>query len=746
MTTNEAILNLIVSENLIVKKIVFVRRGFNEFDVYEGFLLSNIFSKEDVEKIRNIPFEQNKTKVIRVCLFSTYYWLKIQPSGNDYSFQFYAVNPIEKNIQLDNFNTTLLDFIDEGIILINNVGKIVYANKTFCQWSKYSLSALRGKMFYPLFIHSDKYYHLYITNSYHDVLISYDGTLIPIQIKNYFLELPNQETLTVCYIKNLSNFQKIENELSLREQILESIFYASQQFLFSDNWNENIHQVLCHFGNSVQASKIRLFENVLNENHDFCMKLNAEWINQNIKQPNDKIDSPIPYFPSYESIFTELSQGQVYYLDGEEKNLIFQEIHSTGSAILVPITVKNRWWGFLYAEVIQSLKIWKPLETTTVKQLSSLIGAAIYQHEIMLEKDALIKKAEENNKLKTTFLSNIGHELSTPLNSIIGFSDLIKKKVNVEEKIAEYINYIYDNGYRLLNKIDKLVEYAKLESGSFILQKETINLSNFFMELSYWTQLLLKKYEKKLTVHVHIEEENIEIITDRKRLMHIFEQLIDNAVKFTSSGSIEMGYKRKANGVECFVMDTGIGIAPEHQKVIFDKFRFLENETTRTKPGMGIGLSIVELSVKALQGTIRLQSEYKKGATFFIWLPGELILNESRQIPIESEQPDTIYVFETDDDLYFKTYTLLKQSYKSIKRFYSIEDIEFEKARMIILNSHNIQPGMRQTLKEKTNKYSHIKLIEHRLKNIPFSEIKLSITHDEYYWNILAKIKKYPDN
>ena len=238
-------------------------------------------------------------------------------------------------------NAQILDSFYEGIIVINNIGKIIYTNKAFCELSKYAFSSLKGKMFYPLLFNSENYSCQIKHSSYHSKLIASDGSLIPAKIFSYPLNLGNKGNLVICQIKNLSHIHKNQNEITLREQILESIFYASQQFLFSNNWSENIHQVLEHLGNSVQACKIRLFENSLENGEELTMKLHDQWINSIIKQTIEKTHDIISYFPLYEFIFYELSRGNIYYVDRDEKNLMLKHFNTNGSEVLIPIFVKD---------------------------------------------------------------------------------------------------------------------------------------------------------------------------------------------------------------------------------------------------------------------------------------------------------------------------------------------------------------------------------------------------------------------
>jgi len=231
------------------------------------------------------------------------------------------------------------------------------------------------------------------------------------------------------------------------------------------------------------------------------------------------------------------------------------------------------------------------------------------------------EKAEESDRLKSAFLANMSHEVRTPLNSIIGFSELLADPYFEEKAKNEFIKHIITSGKSLLTIISDIMDISKMESGEITIRKSQINARKFISGIKeqFAYQSETKKLELKLSLP-DTDEETI-VFADANRLSQIFNNLITNALKFTSYGSIEIGYQTKGNMVEFFVTDTGIGIPKEFYNSIFKRFRQVEGEITRKYGGNGLGLVITKNLVELMGGQIWLHSELSKGSTFYFTIP-----------------------------------------------------------------------------------------------------------------------------
>lgn len=234
---------------------------------------------------------------------------------------------------------------------------------------------------------------------------------------------------------------------------------------------------------------------------------------------------------------------------------------------------------------------------------------------------------EKAENCKIFFLENISHEIKTPLNGILGFSELMAKNNLPQEKIIEFANLIHFCGNQLLNTFNNFIEIAKVESGIIPLKPDKCNLNELFSNL--YNHFISSKNKTKIKLKYHKNETIKNIFTDPIVLHRIFEHLLNNAFKFTHSGEIEFGYHYpyEKDKLLFYVKDTGIGIPKQKWHTIFEKFRQVDESSRRSYKGTGLGLTIAQGYIKKLGGQIWLESEIDKGTTFYFTVP--LQVNEN---------------------------------------------------------------------------------------------------------------------
>jgi signal transduction histidine kinase len=242
------------------------------------------------------------------------------------------------------------------------------------------------------------------------------------------------------------------------------------------------------------------------------------------------------------------------------------------------------------------------------------------KHELLIEKE----KAEEANKLKTVFLQNMSHEFRTPLNAIIGFSQLIEESYNNLEELKFYSSCIYQSGSELLRFANQVLDASRLDSGKMPVHYEKFSIKDIEAEVtSFYNNL--NKYLIKPNVSLSLKCKCIidtQIVTDKTKLIHKLNNLVHNALKFTQQGEVEVGCSTyDGNMFTFYVSDTGIGIENEKIPFIFEKFSQIEGGLSRSYSGSGLGLSIVKSFVDLLDGTIKVSSIKGEGSTFIITIP-----------------------------------------------------------------------------------------------------------------------------
>jgi PAS domain S-box-containing protein len=287
-----------------------------------------------------------------------------------------------------------------------------------------------------------------------------------------------------------------------------------------------------------------------------------------------------------------IGKTQVYESRGVFGNKIFEIIHT----------------GMMYKDNKAMLEIFQDV-TSRKKNEAELIMAR--------------EKAEEGDKLKTAFLHNISHEIRTPMNAIIGFSALLGEHVTDALTRQSYIDIIIQSSNQLLGIITDIIDISNIEANLIRISKNEINLNSRLK--TFCDQLIPKVREKNLELiyETDLSFNDSVILIDSTKLFQILTNLVNNAIKFTRKGHVKLEYRVKNDFMEFSVSDTGIGIAKEFHKKIFERFYQVQNTISRIYEGTGLGLSISKAYVERMGGKIWLESEPGKGTTFYFTIPFE---------------------------------------------------------------------------------------------------------------------------
>ncbi len=273
------------------------------------------------------------------------------------------------------------------------------------------------------------------------------------------------------------------------------------------------------------------------------------------------------------------------------------------------------------------------------------------------------EKAEESERYKTILLNNISHEIRTPMNSIIGFSELLNIGNLPFEKRGEYVRIIRNQGIYLLKMMDDVVELTKMESGKITIRKSPCNIDLLLNEiLVVFNQYKATLNKEHLEIRVNYPtQRGMVIYTDPGRLQQLISNLINNSIKYTEKGYIEIGYKPGGEQkIEFYVKDTGIGLSRDLQKRIFG--RVAEEDTPAGKTeASGLGLTIAKNLIRLMGGKIWVESELGQGSTFFFTVPFEEVPDTFHQMAPEEEfvipsytWKDKVILIVEDDEVNFK--------------------------------------------------------------------------------------------
>jgi PAS domain S-box-containing protein len=381
---------------------------------------------------------------------------------------------------------------------------------------------------------------------------------------------------------------------------------------------------------------------------------------------------------SPDAIFTTDIEGLITYVSKKALELfnIHEGIKYLGTSILqwtdpdYHNILMERFTGFFdgnYKPEINEYRLIKHDKTPfdceiTISPIlnaeENISGILIIAHDITerkkTEKRLLMakEKAEESDRLKTAFIQNISHEIRTPMNAMVGFSELLKDPTQSEDDKNIFLDNIIDGSNQLLSIITNLVEISNIKSNLIKISPEDIDPGTFLEELI--PKFSNETVEKSLQFNIDnrlLSQGGINLKTDKILLSKVMQQIISNAIKFTSEGSISAGCRKVKNNIIFFVSDTGIGIPTEYHDRIFESFFQVENMVSRKYEGTGLGLTISKAYIEKLGGKITLHSEPGVGSEFSFSLPcASIELSLSTDSNKLCLKPSTTILIVEDDD------------------------------------------------------------------------------------------------
>lgn len=302
-------------------------------------------------------------------------------------------------------------------------------------------------------------------------------------------------------------------------------------------------------------------------------------------------------------------------------------------------------------------------------------------------------KAEEGDRLKSSFLANLSHEIRTPMNAINGFTELIlNTKISESEKL-EYLNVIEKSGKNLVGIIDDLIEMSKIDSNQLTPNLTVINLDSCVTELYETVKITIQNKNIDFKLIKSKNPAKFNIITDDIKLKQVIINLLTNAIKFTEKGTVSFGFEidEKNQLINFTVKDTGLGIDEDNHKNIFDRFKRVDSDISIKVGGLGLGLAISKAYVDLLGGSISLDSKVGEGSTFYFSIPLEyskvehITVKPINNVDIVKSEEETILIAE-DDNINF----LLFQKMMQHKNYKIIRAVNGQEAVDICINNPNI--------------------------------------------------------
>jgi len=291
----------------------------------------------------------------------------------------------------------------------------------------------------------------------------------------------------------------------------------------------------------------------------------------------------------------------------------------------VPLHIDGRVFGAFVVQSYDNPHAYSEEDMEILEFVSEQVGLSIQRKRIEQDLIAAKEKAQFSDRLKSSFLANMSHEIRTPMNAIVGFASMISDPDLSEEDRNKFSAIIQSRSNDLMHIISDLLEISRIESGNATVIRQTVSMNAVIDELeSVFSERIERNKKTNITLlpERDFTRKNLDIISDGYILKQVFSNLIDNAIKFTDSGTIRFGYNALEDGkVTCYVSDTGIGISKENLSLIFEYFRQADTHDKHKYGGTGLGLAICKGLLDLLGGEIWLESEPGKGSTFYFSFP-----------------------------------------------------------------------------------------------------------------------------
>jgi len=366
---------------------------------------------------------------------------------------------------------------------------------------------------------------------------------------------------------------------------------------FSASGNEG------EFGKALATKKISHIRKIPLDAHMTFSTVSGDFV------PREIVTIPIL---SGDQVVAVISLASIRTYPQETTNLL-NDIYLTMTARITGVLAFDRLDELLSKLQIQNMEL-ENQRTELSQQRDEL-------NEQNLELEMQKRQLDETALIKNNFIARMSHELRTPLNSILALSGVLKRRLQetIPAEELSYLDIVTRNGRQLLDLINDILDLSRITAGYEVARPSKFNLADLIHDLL--SGIRIQAEEKEIELFCYIGETLPEITTDYSKCMHILQNVIANAVKFTDKGSVTISAKSDGKFIRISIADTGVGIDKTLLPFIFDEFRQADETTTRNFGGTGLGLAIAKKYADLLDGEILVQSESGVGSTFTIILP-----------------------------------------------------------------------------------------------------------------------------
>jgi signal transduction histidine kinase/DNA-binding response OmpR family regulator len=418
------------------------------------------------------------------------------------------------------------------------------------------------------------------------------------------------------------------DSLRRRDLILESMRFAAQKFLSTPRWEAVITEVLAKIGEAADVSRVHVLQKEFAANGQPKLKQLCDWESATCPPVTQAAgeNTMVTLGTNLGGLLPLFEQGQAFTrLPAGFPPAIRQIIQARRikAFMVVPIMVQGSWWGVFSLVDCRQEREWTDSEQDSFRAMADMFGAAIERQQIQTALVLAKEAAEAASQAKSQFLANMSHEIRTPITGVIGMLQLLQR-TEMDKRQTRYAANAFTSAKTLLTVIGDVLDFSKIEAGKMELDEYPFDPVEVVDTV---VRLFAERAEDKGIELVYRVSEAVprQLRGDSNRLRQVLVNLVGNAVKFTNRGEVVVSCERLDTAAEATTLrfeirDTGCGIAPEKQTLIFDPFAQADNSMTRKYGGTGLGLTISRQFCELMGGSIGVQSTLGSGSTFCLTL------------------------------------------------------------------------------------------------------------------------------
>jgi PAS domain S-box-containing protein len=449
------------------------------------------------------------------------------------------------------------------------------------------------------------------------------------------------DTHILATVRDITNTINMEKEISWQTELQNILMGLATRFI-NIPYNEidqAVNAAIAQMGTFTASDRVYIFD------YDFKKEIminTFEWCSEGTSPEIENLQEvPNALVPEWVNAHLQAKPTLVPRVrDLPPGSNLRQILEPQGiqSLITIPLMHEGNCLGYIGFDAVKQEKKWNENELALLKLFAQLLTNLKIKARIEGELIVAREKAEKSDMLKTAFMNNISHEVRTPLNSIIGFSDLVLHHDITEEEKLSYADLLKQSSYRLIQTITDYMDSSVIVSGNQEVKKTSIH--PFYLLKDLYDQYIRQAEEKNVKVNIMVSDDyrDISLETDPELLRKILNHLLSNAVKFTLKGEIVAGFYPENDRLIFYIKDTGVGISDVAAPFIFDFFNQEDQSSVRLFEGSGLGLSIAKGLVRLLKGDIWFETEKGKGSTFYFSIPAINVLQTQEQIKKQEDK------------------------------------------------------------------------------------------------------------